>query len=68
MFAYLDPASGSMILSAVAGSSAGAAVIAKSYGRKMKFWKKGDAEETDDADEPAVDEDTDVDAKAETGS
>lgn len=43
MIAYLDPASGSMILSVVAGGAAGAAVFARSVGNRMKFWKKGDA-------------------------
>jgi NADH:ubiquinone oxidoreductase subunit 5 (subunit L)/multisubunit Na+/H+ antiporter MnhA subunit len=54
MFAYLDPASGSMILSVVAGGIAGIAVFFKSFGHRIwsaiAFWKKDDVESTDDAD------------------
>lgn len=50
MFAYLDPASGSMILSVVAGGIAGIAVFFKSFGHRIwsaiAFWKKHDAEPT----------------------
>ena len=53
MLAYLDPASGSMILSVVAGGIAGIAVFFKSFGHRIwsaiAFWKKDDAS-TDAAD------------------
>ena len=46
MLAYLDPASGSMILSVVAGGIAGIAVFFKSFGHRIwsaiVFWKKDD--------------------------
>jgi NADH:ubiquinone oxidoreductase subunit 5 (subunit L)/multisubunit Na+/H+ antiporter MnhA subunit len=67
MFAYLDPASGSMILSVIAGGIAGIAVFFKSFGARIwsaiAFWKKDDASsEADAASAPAAD------AAAETGS
>lgn len=53
MFGYLDPASGSMILSVVAAGAAGIAVFFKSFGHRLwsalAFWKKDDAVETTDA-------------------
>lgn len=58
MFAYLDPASGSMILSVIAGGIAGIAVFFKSFGSRIwsaiAFWKKDDPEpaEAPVADEP----------------
>ena len=46
MFGYLDPASGSMILSVVAAGAAGIAVFFKSFGHRLwsviAFWKKDD--------------------------
>lgn len=51
MIAYLDPASGSMILSVVAGGIAGIAVFFKSFGHRIwsaiAFWKKDDPEATE---------------------
>ncbi len=48
MFAYLDPATGSMILSAVAGGIAGIAVVFRTFGHRVwstiTFWKKDEAE------------------------
>jgi hypothetical protein len=44
MFGYLDPASGSMILSVVAAGFAGIVVFFKSFGHRfwsaIAFWKK----------------------------
>jgi NADH:ubiquinone oxidoreductase subunit 5 (subunit L)/multisubunit Na+/H+ antiporter MnhA subunit len=60
MFAYLDPASGSMILSVIAGGIAGIAVFFKSFGSRIwsaiAFWKKDDAQADAAADDgaPAV--------------
>ena len=58
MFAYLDPASGSMILSVVAGGIAGIAVFVKSFGHRIwsaiAFWKK-DEDEADSGDATADD-------------
>ena len=54
MLAYLDPASGSMILSVVAGGIAGIAVFFKSFGHRIwsaiAFWKKDDDDSVDTAD------------------
>ena len=54
MLAYLDPASGSMILSVVAGGIAGIAVFFKSFGHRIwsaiAFWKKDDDGSADTAD------------------
>lgn len=47
MIAYLDPATGSMILSALAGGIAGVAVFFKTFGHRawsrVAFWKKAEA-------------------------
>jgi len=64
MNAYLDPASGSMLLSAIAGGIAGIAVVIKTFGRRifsvLAFWKKDDAQPASDEsskdEEPASDE------------
>ena len=74
MIAYLDPASGSMILSVVAGGIAGIAVFFKSFGHRiwsaLAFWKKDDTESADsetaaaDADDATVADDHAADAVA----
>jgi hypothetical protein len=70
MFAYLDPASGSMILSVVAGGIAGIAVFIKSFGHRIwsaiAFWKKDDVESTDSADSADPVEASGADEPAET--
>ena len=47
MIAYLDPATGSMLLSVVAGGAAGIAVGFKWFGHRMRkaifFWRKDEA-------------------------
>ena len=52
MLAYLDPASGSMILSVIAGGIAGIAVFFKSFGHRiwsfLAFWKDDEVEVGDD--------------------
>lgn len=50
---YLDPASGSAIISAVAAGAAGAGVAAKTVMAKMRLKKRAA-----DEDAPAVDEPT----------
>lgn len=52
--AYLDPASGSMIMGAVAAGGAGVMVAGKTVMAKLRFRKR-----------PAVDIDADVDTAAE---
>ena len=63
MLAYLDPASGSMILSVVAGGIAGIAVFFKSFGHRIwsaiAFWKKDDDDSVDTADGSAGADDAD---------
>lgn len=67
MFAYLDPATGSMILSAVAGGIAGIAVFFRTFGHRvwsaLAFWKKTDADRDvtpAEGVQPVVEEPTDV--------
>ncbi len=65
MFAYLDPATGSMILSALAGGIAGIAVFFRTFGHRvwsaLAFWKKTDADVSPAVDGQAVaEEPTDV--------
>ncbi len=51
MNAYLDPASGSMLLSVIAGGAAGIAVFLKTFGHRLwstlTFWRSGDAADRD---------------------
>lgn len=67
MIAYLDPASGSMILSVIAGGIAGIAVFFKSFGRRIwdaiAFWKKDDDKAAEEAAEAEAADDA---APAET--
>lgn len=49
--AYLDPASGSAIISAVAAGAAGAGVAAKTMLAKMRLKKRGADAEIDPTDE-----------------
>lgn len=48
LFAYLDPASGSMLLQVLLGGVAGAAVAVKMFGKRVfrifTFWKKHEPE------------------------
>lgn len=48
LLAYLDPGSGSILLQALLGGIAGAAVAIKMFGRRLtrfvKFWDRGDEE------------------------
>ncbi|MEL7210243.1 MAG: hypothetical protein AAGK32_18765 [Actinomycetota bacterium] len=57
MLAYLDPASGSMILSVVAAGFAGIVVFFKSFGNRiwsaLTFWKKDDETTAEAADAAA---------------
>ena len=57
---YLDPASGSAIISAVAAGAAGAGVAAKTMMAKMRLKKRNTEEATSDEPAPAnsVDEST----------
>lgn len=61
MLSYLDPASGSMVLSVIAGGIAGMAVFFKAFGRRiwsaLTFWKKdenADTADVADEDEPSA--------------
>lgn len=55
MLSYLDPASGSMVLSVIAGGIAGVAVLLKSFGRRilsfLLFWRDEPTPEPADAGE-----------------
>jgi len=58
---YLDPASGSMLLSAIAGGIAGIAVVIKTFGRRifsaLAFWRRGDSTPSEGPpSEPVADE------------
>ena len=48
LLAYLDPGSGSILLQALLGGIAGAAVAIKMFGRRLtrffKFWDRDDEE------------------------
>jgi hypothetical protein len=58
VLAYLDPASGSMLLSVVAGGVAGVAVVVKTFGHRiwsaLAFWKKDEEPDPVDEDEPSA--------------
>jgi len=57
VIAYLDPGTGSLIMQAVLGGTAGIAVLFKSKGKR--FFKKGQPEETPSE---ALDADTETPA------
>jgi hypothetical protein len=60
MFAYLDPASSSMIVSVIAGGAAGAMVFFRSFGHRMwstiAFWKKDDPDSAEASAETAAED------------
>ena len=54
-FAYLDPSTGSMIITAVVGILASIALAVKTYWYKIKSWFRKDDDNADSApDDPAA--------------
>jgi hypothetical protein len=55
-FAYLDPGTGTLIIQAVLGGAAGAAVLFKTKGRRFFKKNRGDEAQPEpgEADEPTV--------------
>ena len=72
MFAYLDPATGSMILSALAGGIAGIAVFFRTFGHRvwstLAFWKRSDADDIDPIDLTTADSSDAAEESSEVGS
>jgi hypothetical protein len=64
MLAYLDPGSGSMVLSALVGGIAGIAVFFKMVGHKLMFWKKTPKKDELETAEAKASESTEATSKA----